>query len=113
MHRAPAAAVHATGLLFVEPAVAMLVYGMFVAFAKHDDLGRPDGWIVPDPTHPAEFGQRPPTGEPHAAGEFGQSPSTGQPSHPAEFGPTPPSGQARAPGNDSELGYSGPAPSVD
>jgi hypothetical protein len=33
---------HMTGLLFVEPALAILVYGLLVAFAHHDDLGRPD-----------------------------------------------------------------------
>jgi uncharacterized membrane protein YeaQ/YmgE (transglycosylase-associated protein family) len=33
---------HAHGLLFVESAVAALVYGLLVAFATHDDLGRPD-----------------------------------------------------------------------
>jgi len=33
---------HMPGLLFVEPALAILVYGLFVAFAARDDLGRPD-----------------------------------------------------------------------
>ena len=33
---------HAHGLLFVEAALAALVYGMFVAFTARDDLGRPD-----------------------------------------------------------------------
>ncbi|HEV7204433.1 MAG TPA: hypothetical protein VGN18_07455 [Jatrophihabitans sp.] len=33
---------HMHGLLFVEPAVATLLYGMCVAFTVHDDLGRPD-----------------------------------------------------------------------
>jgi hypothetical protein len=33
---------HMHGLLFVEPAVAALVYGLFVAFAARDDLGHPD-----------------------------------------------------------------------
>jgi hypothetical protein len=33
---------HMTGLLYLEAAVALLVYGMLVAFAAHDDLGRPD-----------------------------------------------------------------------
>jgi hypothetical protein len=33
---------HMHGLLLVEPAVAALVYGLFTAFAAHDDLGRPD-----------------------------------------------------------------------
>jgi hypothetical protein len=33
---------HMHGLLLVEPAVAALVYGLFTAFATHDDLGRPD-----------------------------------------------------------------------
>jgi hypothetical protein len=34
--------VHATGLLLLEGAVAALLYGLFVAFTAHDDLGRPD-----------------------------------------------------------------------
>lgn len=34
--------VHATGMLFVEGVVAVLVYGVLVAFARDDDLGRPD-----------------------------------------------------------------------
>jgi hypothetical protein len=33
---------HMHGLLLVEPAVAALAYGLFTAFAAHDDLGRPD-----------------------------------------------------------------------
>lgn len=33
---------HMQGLLFVEPGLAVLVYGMIVAFAVRDDLGRPD-----------------------------------------------------------------------
>jgi hypothetical protein len=33
---------HMHGLLFVEPALAALVYGLFVAFAARDDLGRDD-----------------------------------------------------------------------
>jgi hypothetical protein len=33
---------HMTGLVVIEPAVAALVYGLLVAFAVHDDLGRPD-----------------------------------------------------------------------
>jgi hypothetical protein len=33
---------HAQGLLFVESTVAALLYGLLVAFATHDDLGRPD-----------------------------------------------------------------------
>jgi hypothetical protein len=33
---------HTHGLVFVEPALAALVYGMLVAFAANDDLGRPD-----------------------------------------------------------------------
>ncbi len=33
---------HMQGLLFVEPALAVLGYGLFVAFAVRDDLGRPD-----------------------------------------------------------------------
>jgi hypothetical protein len=33
---------HAHGLLLVEAAAAVLVYGLCVSFAKADDLGRPD-----------------------------------------------------------------------
>lgn len=33
---------HMQGLLFLEAGAATLVYGMFVAFAVRDDLGRPD-----------------------------------------------------------------------
>lgn len=33
---------HMRGLLFVEPAVAILLYGLCVAFAARDDLGRAD-----------------------------------------------------------------------
>ncbi len=33
---------HLQGLLVVEPAVVALVYGVLVAFAERDDLGRPD-----------------------------------------------------------------------
>lgn len=39
---------HMRGLLFVEPALAALVYGMFSAFAVHDNLGRPDP-VRPEP----------------------------------------------------------------
>jgi hypothetical protein len=33
---------HIPGLVFVEPALAALVYGVLVAFAADDGLGRPD-----------------------------------------------------------------------
>jgi hypothetical protein len=33
---------HMRGLLFAEPALSALLYGLFVAFAARDDLGRPD-----------------------------------------------------------------------
>ncbi len=33
---------HIQGLVLIGPAVVALVYGLFVAFAVHDDLGRPD-----------------------------------------------------------------------
>jgi hypothetical protein len=33
---------HMPGMLFVEAAIAALLYGVFTAFAVHDDLGRPD-----------------------------------------------------------------------
>ena len=38
--------VHAPGLLLAEPASALFVYGVFVLFAKRDDLARP---VEPDP----------------------------------------------------------------
>jgi hypothetical protein len=50
-----ALSVHATGLLFVEGALAALVYGLLVAFTAYDDLGRPD---------PVRAGLRPDTVEP-------------------------------------------------
>jgi hypothetical protein len=34
--------VHMTALLLLEAMLAVLVYGLLVAFAAHDDLGRPD-----------------------------------------------------------------------
>jgi hypothetical protein len=34
--------VHMPALLLLEALLAVLVYGLFVAFAVHDDLGRPD-----------------------------------------------------------------------
>lgn len=33
---------HMTGLLYLEPALALLIYGLLVSFASSDDLGRPD-----------------------------------------------------------------------
>jgi hypothetical protein len=47
--------VHMHGLWFVGPFVAVLVYGLFVAFAVSDDLGRPDPGredSVPSPPQP-------------------------------------------------------------
>lgn len=35
-------ALHMWGLLYIEPALAVLGYGLFVAFTARDDLGRPD-----------------------------------------------------------------------
>jgi hypothetical protein len=44
---------HATGLLFLESAVAVLVYGLLVAFTTRDDLGRTESAAHPQPTdHP-------------------------------------------------------------
>jgi hypothetical protein len=40
---------HATGLLFFEAAIAVLVYGLLVAFTTRDDLGRTDA-PHPEPT---------------------------------------------------------------
>jgi hypothetical protein len=87
--------VHATGLLFVEPATALLVYGLCVAFANSDDLGRPE----PDTSRA--------TGEPHP-GEPHPGEPTGAPSAGAMPG---------TPGNpgagEAAVEYSNPAPSVD
>jgi hypothetical protein len=33
---------HMTALLYLEPALALLLYGLLVSFAPNDDLGRPD-----------------------------------------------------------------------
>jgi hypothetical protein len=33
---------HMTGLLLLEPLIALLIYALFAAFAARDDLGRPD-----------------------------------------------------------------------
>jgi hypothetical protein len=42
---------HMTGLLYLEPVIALLLYGLLVSFASSDDLGRPDPararWSVP------------------------------------------------------------------
>lgn len=43
------------GLLFLEAALAVLVYSLFVAFAVDDDLGRPDQRVRPP--RGGEFGQ--------------------------------------------------------
>ena len=45
---------HATGLLFLESAVAVLVYGLLVAFTTRDDLGRTEAAAHPQtqPTNP-------------------------------------------------------------
>ena len=47
------------GLLFVEPAFALLVYGVCTAFAVQDDLGRPDllrEWLLIGRVHDAQYG---------------------------------------------------------
>jgi hypothetical protein len=52
---------HMRGLLFVEPALAALVYGVLVAFAARDDLGRPDpvrARLSVPARHEAEHGWR-------------------------------------------------------
>jgi hypothetical protein len=41
---------HATGLLCLEAAVAVLLYGLLVAFTTRDDLGRPAPAAHPEPT---------------------------------------------------------------
>lgn len=67
---------HMTGFVAVEPAVAALVYGLFVAFSARDDLGRPDpvrqrvsvrrggdpenGWRDGDAARPLQQGDLPP-----------------------------------------------------
>ena len=40
---------HATGLLFFEAAIAVLVYGLLVAFTTRDDLGRTESAAHPEP----------------------------------------------------------------
>jgi hypothetical protein len=45
--------VHAIGLLFLEAAVAVLVYGLLVAFTARDDLGRTEPSAPADPTEPS------------------------------------------------------------
>ena len=57
---------HMAGLRYVEPALAILVYGLLVAFAHHDDLGRPDPVreqlsVQPadEPEHGWGYGDRP------------------------------------------------------
>ena len=89
--------VHASGLLFVEAAAALLVYGMCTAFANSDDLGRPDEWgrarggpDADQPWQPAVPGADRPA----------------EPAEPAQPG-------VDQPGVGSAFGYSGPAPSVD
>jgi hypothetical protein len=50
---------HMHGLLFVEPAVACLLYGLCVAFTVPDDLGRPDpvrDRVRPRPEAPMSVG---------------------------------------------------------
>ena len=49
-------AVRAEGLLLVQPLVALLVYGLAVSFASHDDLGRPALVSETTPTDLAEAG---------------------------------------------------------
>jgi hypothetical protein len=39
--------VHMPALYLLEPLAAVLVYGLLVAFAARDDLGRADGWRRP------------------------------------------------------------------
>ncbi|MBE7186959.1 DUF2567 domain-containing protein [Jatrophihabitans endophyticus] len=72
---------HIQGLLLIESAVAALVYGLLVAFAAADDLGRPDpvhdalrppGWAGPAPS--VDAGGQPQDGGGHgdAAGPLQQ-----------------------------------------
>jgi hypothetical protein len=57
---------HATGLLFLEAAAAVFVYGLCVSFAAADDLGHPDPerWGGPPPPPPPAPGGRHPKPEP-------------------------------------------------
>jgi hypothetical protein len=51
--------VHMQGLRFLEPAVAVLAYCLMAAFAKDDDLGRPDPGSVQlgdEPQHGGGYG---------------------------------------------------------
>jgi uncharacterized protein DUF2567 len=102
--------VHATGLLFLEPAAALLVYGMAVAFANSDDLGRPERQAEPDaattpgmfPAGPvSDLGQPSPAWQPESTGLTDGS------------NPGPQSGPEHRPDVGPEHGYSAPAPSVD
>lgn len=74
--------VHATGLLFVWPALAALVYGMLTAFAVRDDLGRPDPVRdalvppAPEPFAPADAGAWAPG--PSGAGRYDPSVDAGR-----------------------------------
>lgn len=61
---------HMTGLLYLEPALALLLYGLFVSFAASDDLGRPD---------PVRAALSVPSGaEQHDAGRYGDAPGVPQ-----------------------------------
>ena len=51
--------VHAEGVLLVQATVSALVFGLLVAFAVHDDLGRPDPVreeLTPTPVEPWSVG---------------------------------------------------------
>jgi hypothetical protein len=57
------------GLLFVEPALALLAYGLLAAFAVRDDLGRPD---------PRRAGSVEAGGHPYGRGGDGDAPRPAQ-----------------------------------
>ncbi|HEY2296928.1 MAG TPA: hypothetical protein VGH43_04320 [Jatrophihabitans sp.] len=69
--------VHMHGLWFVGPFVAILVYGLFVAFAVADDLGRPDEGRerdAPPPSPPPVPSSVGPEGYPQYGGGHGDAP---------------------------------------
>ena len=63
--------VHARGLFFVAPALAALVYGLLVAFAVRDDLGRGDAPPAP-PVPP--YALVPAGHQPQDRGGYGDAP---------------------------------------
>jgi hypothetical protein len=70
--------VHMHGLLFLEALVAVLVYGVLVAFAAEDDLGRPDPWHDPQPPGQPALSSVDGRGDLHGGGWEGDGPGVAQ-----------------------------------